>query len=154
MKCWFAKVITLCWKEKNIRTWGCERLNKQLTTVWTKRETDGAVQIVVEVFESNSASSIWSSSAKADLTHCSTKDFLDWANRKVSWCFFFFLVTCLENSVRSITVIAFKQDRNPRGRVALTPVPVKAEPRVLLVNTKLPTEQAHSVTDTALSRRT
>ncbi|CAG2187665.1 unnamed protein product [Mytilus edulis] len=44
-KCGFAKIITLCWKGKNIRTWGCERLNKQLTTVWAKRETDGAVQI-------------------------------------------------------------------------------------------------------------
>ena len=45
-KCGFAKIIHLRWKEKNIRTWVCERLNKQLTTVWAKRETDGAVQIV------------------------------------------------------------------------------------------------------------
>ena len=44
-KCGFAKIITLRWKEKNIRTWGCERQNEQLTTVWAKRETDGAVQI-------------------------------------------------------------------------------------------------------------
>ncbi|CAG2198283.1 unnamed protein product [Mytilus edulis] len=47
---------------------------------------------------------------------------------------------------------AFKQARNLRGRMALTPVPVKAEPTVLLVNTKLPKEQALSATDTALSR--
>ncbi|CAG2253311.1 unnamed protein product [Mytilus edulis] len=60
----------------------------------------------------------------------------------------------VEISVRSITVVAFKQAKNPRGIVAITPVPVKAEPRVLLVNTKLTTEQAPSATDTALSKRT
>ena len=33
-------------RANHIPTWGCERLNKQLTTVLTKRETDWARQIV------------------------------------------------------------------------------------------------------------
>ena len=46
-----------------------------------------------------------------------------------------------------------KQARDPRGKETVVPILVKAEPKVPLVNTKLPTEQAPSVTDTISFRR-
>ena len=59
----------------------------------------------------------------------------------------------IEISVCTMTAVALKQEWDPKGREAVTPIPVKAESRVPLVNTKLPTEQAPSATVTILSRR-
>lgn len=66
--------------------------------------------------------------------------------------FFFFMIR-LEISVSTMAVVALKQARDAKGMEAITPIPVKTEPRIPLLNTKLPTEQAPSKTDTILYSR-
>ena len=41
-----SKIITFYWKGKTIRTWGCNKLNKELADLWTKKEDHSTVQIV------------------------------------------------------------------------------------------------------------